>query len=289
MSYQAEISRRNPTCFIFLVDQSGSMRDPFGNETSGKSKAVFVADAVNEVLNELRTANTSGEEIKRRFYVSVIGYPKHAKSIFSRRNVGFDLVPVDELDAYAEVEEITRDTGETVIKVRKQVWLKPKAGGDTPMCAALEKAREVAHNFVAGKYRESSAVTDGESADVNQMDCFPPVVLNITDGEATDGDPSYAARALTQIRSRDGNVLLFNLQCSSVRADPISFPDTDLVLPDFYARQLFYMSSIIPENMIRQAKGKRSISLKPGARGFVFNSNMSTVVSFLKIGTTYGV
>jgi len=28
MSYQAEISRMNPTCFFFLIDQSGSMNDP---------------------------------------------------------------------------------------------------------------------------------------------------------------------------------------------------------------------------------------------------------------------
>lgn len=286
MPYQAEISRRNPTCLIFLIDQSGSMRDPFGNETSGRSKAAFVADAINEILNELRTVNTSGTEIKRRFYVSVIGYPKHRKSIFTRRGVDIDLVPIDELDVYAELEEVIKDTG---IKVQKKTWLRPKAGGDTPMCAALETAREVAQNFITGKYTASSAAKDGRPPDTDHMSCFPPIVLHITDGEATDGDPSYAARGLTQVKSRDGNVLLFNLHCSCVRANPVSFPDTDLVLPDFYAKQLFYMSSIIPENMIRQAKEKRNTSLQSGARGFVFNSNMSTVVSFLKIGTTYGV
>src|SRR5206468_1673286 len=30
MAYQAEISRKNPGCFLFLVDQSESMEDPFG-------------------------------------------------------------------------------------------------------------------------------------------------------------------------------------------------------------------------------------------------------------------
>jgi len=28
--YSAEISRKNPGCFIFLLDQSASMEDPFG-------------------------------------------------------------------------------------------------------------------------------------------------------------------------------------------------------------------------------------------------------------------
>ncbi|MCY0933311.1 hypothetical protein [Streptomyces sp. H34-S4] len=31
MPYTAEISRTNPGCFIFLVDQSASMSDPIGS------------------------------------------------------------------------------------------------------------------------------------------------------------------------------------------------------------------------------------------------------------------
>ena len=51
MAYGAEISRGNPTCFIFLLDQSGSMADPFGGESV--RKADFVADAVNRTLHDL--------------------------------------------------------------------------------------------------------------------------------------------------------------------------------------------------------------------------------------------
>ncbi len=50
MAYTAEISRANPTCFLLLVDQSGSMAQGFGGE-SGKSKAEGVAEAVNRLLH----------------------------------------------------------------------------------------------------------------------------------------------------------------------------------------------------------------------------------------------
>ena len=40
MPYTAEISRANPTCFLFLIDQSGSMADSFGTEGAGR-KADF--------------------------------------------------------------------------------------------------------------------------------------------------------------------------------------------------------------------------------------------------------
>ena len=52
MAYTAEISRANPTCFLLLVDQSGSMAERFGGE-SGKSKAEGVAEAVNRLLQTL--------------------------------------------------------------------------------------------------------------------------------------------------------------------------------------------------------------------------------------------
>jgi hypothetical protein len=37
--YTAEISRRNPGCFLFLIDQSYSMSEPFGGGSFGMSKS----------------------------------------------------------------------------------------------------------------------------------------------------------------------------------------------------------------------------------------------------------
>ena len=45
MAYQAEISRDNPTCFLFVIDQSGSMDE---KTETGTSKAQFVADVLNK-------------------------------------------------------------------------------------------------------------------------------------------------------------------------------------------------------------------------------------------------
>jgi len=36
MPYSTEISRTNPTCFLFLVDQSSSMLEPFGGQQDKK-------------------------------------------------------------------------------------------------------------------------------------------------------------------------------------------------------------------------------------------------------------
>jgi hypothetical protein len=58
MPYSAEISRSNPTALLFLIDQSGSMCDLMA---SGRSKAQFVADALNRTLVNLITRCTKSD------------------------------------------------------------------------------------------------------------------------------------------------------------------------------------------------------------------------------------
>ena len=58
MPYVSELSRTNPGCFLFLIDQSSSMAEPFGAQPE-KPKAEGVADAIN------RAAGTTGEARSR--------------------------------------------------------------------------------------------------------------------------------------------------------------------------------------------------------------------------------
>ena len=58
--YSAEISRANPTCFVFLIDQSASMQDEIGN-AQGQRKCDVVADAVNRLLSELTIKCAKGK------------------------------------------------------------------------------------------------------------------------------------------------------------------------------------------------------------------------------------
>ena len=74
MPYLAEISRANPSAFLFLVDQSQSMREPVGSADSSTTKAVAVADAINNLLQNLVSKCTKSEGIRDYYHVGVIGY-----------------------------------------------------------------------------------------------------------------------------------------------------------------------------------------------------------------------
>ena len=70
--YDAEISRSQPTTYLFLVDQSGSMSDQMGS--SQRSKAQFVADVLNKTLRDLVVRCTRDEGVRDYFSVGVLGY-----------------------------------------------------------------------------------------------------------------------------------------------------------------------------------------------------------------------
>ena len=135
------------------------------------------------------------------------------------------------------------------------------------MCRALTRAQGIISGWIG-----------------QHPDCFPPIVINVTDGESTDGDPTKLADGIKSLKSSDGDVLLFNVHLSSQRATPVEFPDSDAGLPDQFAQLLFRISSPLPDYMksIAQQEG---IHVSDGTRGFVFNGDMVSVIRFLDIGT----
>ena len=243
MSYEAQISRSSPTAFLFVVDQSGSMSDTMA---SGKSKAEFVSDALNRTIMDFVIRCRKADGVRDYFDVGVLGYGgKGVSNGFSGALGATVLNPISAIEqnpVRVEDRKKKMDDGaggilETSIKF--PVWFEPKASGGTPMREALTRAAE-----------ELVAWCDAHPAS------YPPTVLHVTDGESTDGDPEEIATHLTQIRTNDGESLMFNIHVSSLGADPIRFPSSTSGLPDNYAKLLFRMSSQLPEHLIRLAREK---------------------------------
>jgi hypothetical protein len=316
MPYSAEISRTNPSCFVFMIDQSHSMSDPWGVGEGTRKKSEGVADAINRLLQNLVIRCSKEEGIRDYYHVSVIGYGMHVGPALGRSLKGAaaaasgtpdpeeegpppaededrapapecgeagrsplegrDLIPVSEVGenpTRLETRTQREDDGAGGIlerSIRFPIWFDPEALDGTPMCRALTQVQGVVHKFLTRYPR-----------------CFPPIVINITDGEATDGDPSKVAEVIRDMESEDGNVLLFNLHVSSHMGAPVLFPDEADGLGDDYAKLLFEMSSPLPDYM-RSFALQEGYAVSPGARGFVFNGDIVSIISFLDIGTRPG-
>jgi hypothetical protein len=273
MSYSAEISRSNPSCFIFLVDQSASMVDPIGRSEVPRKKSEVVADAINRLLTELAIKCAKEEGVRDYFHVAVIGYGQNVGSAFQGGLAGRELIPLSEVATNpARIEErikkVSDNAGGLVdTSVTFPIWMEPVSNNGTPMCRALEFADSLVEKWV-GQHRN----------------CFPPIVLNLTDGEANDGDPAGPAATIRTRATTDGSTLMFNLHVSGKSFDPVIFPDDSTALPDLYARKLFSMSSPLPSHMLSYA-GQLGLKAGDGARGFVYNADITAIVRFLEIGT----
>lgn len=271
MAYQAEISRVNPSCFVFLLDQSGSMSDRFGGDAAG-SKADQLATVINRLLANLVIKCSKDEGVRDYFDVGVIAYGSTVGPALGGNLTGQVLVPISQLAnnplrIEERVQKVSDGAGGLVEQsVKFPVWFNPKADGGTPMCQAFRLAWNSLREWVG-----------------LHPDSFPPIIFNITDGEATDGDPAEEAANIRNLATTDGNVCLFNIHVSSQGGRAIEFPDSEDNLPDDFARRLFRMSSLLPPHLRAAAEAE---GYKVGAaRGFVFNADAVSVIQFLDIGT----
>jgi hypothetical protein len=282
MPYSAEISREQPTAFLFLLDQSASMQDAFGGaEQKGDaapSKARVLADTVNRLLQNLVLRCAKEEGVRDYFHVGVIGYGERVQPLIEPAEGGAGaagLVPISHLaERPRRMEERVKevadgDGGTTERRVKKPIWFDPQAKNGTPMCQALDLAAQSVRRWIDA-----------------HPSSFPPIVLNVTDGEATDGDPLRYAQQLRSFATDDGEVLLFNVHLSDAEEPAVEMPSDRAELPreDEYAETLYEMSSLLPFTM-RSAAEQEGYAVDLDTRGFVFNADPVSLVAFLEIGT----
>ena len=274
MFINSGITRNNPTCFLFVIDQSASMGQQFGDRQEPQTKAEGVASALNNLLRNLIITCSKSDGIRNYFDIGVIGYGETAGPAWSGPLYGRELVPIRDVAHYytrtMEKREPILDPfgGKTEQVVKLPVWVEPKSAGSTPMCQALGQAHDVMKMWL-----------------LRNQTCQPPVVVHITDGEATDGNPASIMTALTELRSINGPLTLFNVHLSSRReAKPTSFPDTPDNLPDNYARLLFDHSSFLTAYM-RSVAWDNGLPLNESAHAFVCNADPALLITALEIGT----
>jgi hypothetical protein len=272
MPYTAQISRTNPACVLLMVDQSKSMAEPYG-ATAAQSKAAVVADSVNRLIQNLVLRSAKSGGVRDYFHVGLVGYGREVKSCLAGNVFNAVLQPISKLsDSPLRVETRTRITpdgsgGMTERKIKFPIWYEPQAGGPTPMCEAFDHACHAVRKFA-----EAHPAS------------FPPIVINMTDGKPTDGDPGGKAWLVRMVSTDDGNALLFNILMSVGPMAPTYFPANEDQLTDEYAQALYKMSSQLPPKLLEAARAE-GFGVRDGARGAVINADPTALVRFLDIGT----
>jgi hypothetical protein len=121
-------------------------------------------------------------------------------------------------------------------------------------------------------------------------DSFPPIVINITDGEPTDCDDNELRDICSQVRrvaTEDGQTLLLNVHiCTDWSLPSILFPMPDeLMGAGRQARTLAECSSVMPsafDDIIAEMKGMGAV---PPFYGMGYNASVVELLSIINIGS----
>ena len=287
-SYETPITRQHPALMVLLLDQSGSMQNAWWQ---GGTKAQGLAEAVNNLIESLSLMSIRQREVRHYFDVAVLGYSgSTVASMLQGSTVSNPILSITRASELGQKQTIRQGD----ITVERLVWVTAKANGQTPMCQAISAAASVTKDWAA-----------------SHQDSFPPIVINISDGAMTDGDPFEPAGKLAQVQTKHGSALFFNCHISGPQDKPpgsngpasapagntpsspstpgghsatILFPDETTPLPSRYAQDLFEMSSVLPDSF-RQRALDLEFDVKPGARGFMYNATSADLVRFLNVGT----
>lgn len=261
-SYTAPISRSHPTLIVFMLDQSGSMANDYN---VSESRSEYLAHVVDQLLEELAARCNRADGIRDYFHIALIGYGNEKIRNLVDQRSSTEWVPISKL-----VEQPL-----SISKDREGVphphWVPVISEGDTPMQAAFERVCHIVAHW-CDQYPES----------------YPPTVINITDGDSTDGDPEGPARILRQIHTRDGETLLFNLHVDDRQKEsrPIIFPVSPKGLNE-YGSLLFRISSPMPEHLL-EAAAQDGFSVTPASRFFAYGAGADLATRFLNLGTRPG-
>lgn len=280
-AYTAQITRNTPTAFIFLIDQSVSMQKYTTLYGEEMPMAEAVARIVNHQLNELVLRCIKGSETRDYYDIAIIGYGENAYSGWKGELEGRDLVKPSELKEHPYKKITTKKETRTrkgvkVVEIEEVQWIEAEATeGWTRVHHAFEKAKGLLDEWMEKHH---------------DKDCYPPTIINITDGEFNGATKEYVLQQANELKSmftNDGNVILFNIHISANKAVCVTCPASkDEVSFSSLATTMYEMSSLLPmrySDRIADLRGDGTPNNRYTAMSI--NADMSTLIQLMDIGT----
>lgn len=280
-AYTAQITRNTPTAFIFLIDQSVSMQKTTTLFGEDMPMAEAVARIVNHQLNELVLRCVKGSETRDYYDIAIIGYGENAYSGWKGELEGRDFVKPSELKEHPYKKITTKKETRTrkgvkVVEVEEAQWIEAEATeGWTRVHLAFEKAKGLLDEWMEKHH---------------DKDCYPPTIINITDGEFNGATKEYVLQQANELKSmftNDGNVILFNIHISANKAVCVTCPASkDEVSFSSLATTMYEMSSLLPmrySDRIADLRGDGTPNNRYTAMSI--NVDMSTLIQLMDIGT----
>lgn len=277
--YSREITRCHRTAIVIAIDQSSSMSGQIELNGESLSKADAVAMVTGRLIEELIMRSYSGDTYRYYYDVAIIGYSDNRVYSLLGENNGFYPITLLATQKRSQISYKlpynTLNGGVSTFYERVPMWVEPRAEGNTPMYMMLNSVTDLVGAWCAKR---------------DNRDSFPPIVINITDGEASDADYDMLRAAASRLKAtgtRDGATLLVNVHISSSNQQiPIIFPTVAEMTDELrYANVLMEISSVVPEPFNDYVCSCRSEFAEAPYIAMSYNASISELIAMLNIGT----
>lgn len=256
--YSKEITHNNRVAIVIAIDQSSSMSGRMTKNDWNISKAEAVAMVTGRLIDEMLLRSRRDNGYRNYYDIALIGYSEDRVYSLLGEELAFHPITTFAFRRAPRrlysLSYLTLNQGTTPICEEVSMWVEPRAQGATPMYKMITRVTQLVEEWCAKE---------------ENRDSFPPLVFNITDGEASDSDYDRLRSAAARLRdtgTTDGNTLFINIHISSdTQHAVVAFP-TPLEVPISvrYAGLLMEMSSIMPSRFnsyIQQCRSRMSLPI----------------------------
>lgn len=151
--YTQSITRSHRTAFFLAIDCSGSMAEPIHFRGGCKAKSEVVATIANELLFELIERARRSDGVRDYYDIAVLGYhgDDEVTPLLADRAAMHTVCELAAMEPRIRTELLEYrlpDGGISLREIPTPCWVEPRAEGQTPMCEALRRIRDLAAEWV---------------------------------------------------------------------------------------------------------------------------------------------
>ncbi len=237
--YTCPATRLTPALVIYLIDASASMNDPCGSTT----KIALVNTALKEAVKAMVLRSMRDTRVQPRYHIAMFAY---------------STTVLDLLNGIRTLPEIMRVGGPPELTA---------GGGATDTAAGFARVEKCLQEHLS-----------------TFKSCPAPLVCHLTDALRTTQDPTPVVRRIRSMAVEDGPVLVENILMAEnmLRKSVKNWYTWSGVLQahhlhDEYAKQLFTLSSPLPETYRQNINNAAGYQLKQGAALFFPGTHVELV------------
>lgn len=277
--YTQEITRQHRAAIVIAIDQSCSMGGRMMLNGWDLSKAEVVSMVTGRLVDELIMRSFRDGEYRHYYDIALVGYSgDEVYSLLGREMTFYPITTLATRDVRRTPYTLSYNTmhcGVQSFVEQVSQWVEPRSQGATPMHKMICVVTNMVNDWCAK---------------AENVESFPPIVINITDGECSDANEEMlriAAQRLKNSGTANGKTLFANIHISSdTNHAPILFPNIrEVPLEIRHAHLMMDMSSVMPEPFHPYVRECRSSFAQPPYFAMGYNTSMSELVAMLNIGT----